>query len=212
MRPTRSKLNNIWKSVLAVMAFPAATVAAPIMPTSYVMPNGQSGAFDYFDQSYDGQGDNALKLSPLSGGLGELTDGVIPSESWNANYLPFVGWLTVNPTISFHFPQVAELDSMTLYFDDTEGQGGVEAPSTVDVTDGTNSVSRPVVDTPDRGQLVVTLDNLGLTGDQFDVTISKGDKWFMLSEVQFDGRYVPEPTGMALLTLGLAALSIVSRK
>ena len=56
-----------------------------IYPRSYDHVNGGTGSYTYFDDSYSGKGNPAVAQSYLSGGLGELTDGVIVNGNWNVN-------------------------------------------------------------------------------------------------------------------------------
>lgn len=203
----------LFAAALAVNASaPQAAVAAPIFPVSYDMPNGERGAFDYYDESYTGEGEVRVGLSPLSGGKGDLVDGVIPESGWNTDSGPFVGWVTVSPTIRFHWEQTAQVTAATFHFYDSEGAGGVSAPLEVKLSDGTRTVSFPIHDSPASGRAVVTVDGMDLQGDYLDATIEKGDGWIMLSEVTFDGQFVPEPSASLLATLALAALGIRYRK
>ncbi|MEM6682497.1 MAG: hypothetical protein AAF607_09665 [Pseudomonadota bacterium] len=85
----------------------AVSLAAIISPTSYNIPNGSTGSFTYFDDSYNGAGGNNVPGAALTGGVGDLTDGVIAVTSWNGpdgpNPGPYVGWLNINPKLSFFF-------------------------------------------------------------------------------------------------------------
>ena len=46
-----------------------------LSPIAYDLLNGQTGTYTYYDDTYDGDGDNSTPLAPLSNGLGDLTDG-----------------------------------------------------------------------------------------------------------------------------------------
>ncbi len=158
------------------------------------MPNGEKGGFKYYDETYSGDGEKTVGLSLLSAGTGDLTDGVIPEVSWSESAEPYVGWLTVNPLIRFSFDRRARIDAIKLFFDDSEGDGGVDAPLQIVVSDGSRQVTRAVLDSPEPGPLEVELTGLGLSGDWVETRIIKNATWIMLSEVQFEGEYVPEPT------------------
>ena len=87
------------------LAFAATAEASFVTPTSYDMPNGYTGSYEYWDESYTGSGNTAADGDPLSGGLGDLTDGVVASDNWYVVEAPlgpgpYVGW-TIDPTISF---------------------------------------------------------------------------------------------------------------
>ena len=52
--------------------------------------NGETGTYSYYDDLYDGFGDNTVSLEPLYGGLGDLTDGIMATQHWNANNVPYM--------------------------------------------------------------------------------------------------------------------------
>lgn len=194
-------------TVLAMLSTAMRLPAATIMPTQYDMLNGQKAAFNYFDEKYSGSGNKTENLALLTGGLGDLTDGVVPTQSWNVTPAPYVGWLTINPTIRFHFDGPTNFAQAIFYFDDSQGDGGVRAPRSITLTDGTNTKTVPIADSPARGRFFVAVNDLGLTGSWIDATITKDDgQWMMMSEVTFDGAVVPEPTTSVMGAL-LAAVA-----
>ena len=71
--------------------------AEMLHPTSYDLPNGQLGGDvpNFFDDTYTGTGNKHAVLAPLTGGLGDLTDGVIATTNWNGQYLRYVGWASM---------------------------------------------------------------------------------------------------------------------
>jgi hypothetical protein len=76
----------------------AEAAAMPILPVTYEMVDGDSS---YVDCLYSG-----TKLGGyLSGGLGELTDGVIAADKHSSDPVPYVGWFIPNPIITFDFGQ-----------------------------------------------------------------------------------------------------------
>ena len=188
---------------LAVFTLTTQSSAAVIHPVSYEMPNGEVGRFEYFDQSYDGDGDKATPLSALNNGVGELTDGVVPETSWNDTPEPFVGWSSIDPTIRVDFGDEYLIESAAFFFDDTEGDGNVVAPTQVSVTDGTTTRTLNLQDTPDRGRFIVRLDELDMRGTWAEASIQRGDGWVMLGELRFEGQLVPEPSAIMLLSCGL---------
>jgi hypothetical protein len=59
------------------------------------MLNGEGGPGNpYWDDTYNGAGSTTTDLAPLSGGLGQLTDGIIPTENFNLVEPngPYVAW------------------------------------------------------------------------------------------------------------------------
>jgi hypothetical protein len=201
--------------------------AAPIFPSTYDMLNGNgvasSGSFNYWDLSYSGLGGmTTIDNAPLSGGLGDLTDGIIATDNWlNVENLagtgPYVGWrsgnsaLAPNPTVTFRFAGPVNLESITIYVDDSGGAGGVSIPASVDIGyEGFGYTNFVLVDPdPSFAPVSFTFSGLALTGSSFDVRFNNGNEWVFVSEVAFDGSPtsvpVPEPATGLLLLSGIAA-------
>lgn len=201
--------------------------ALPVSPTSYDMPNGYGisagGEYNYWDSKYTGSGSKTTDGAYLSGGLGELTDGIIASKSWeylidppnkiygtaeNSNGTgPYVGWTWGDPTITFHFNHAA-IKTMTFFVDDPAGNylypngghGGISAPFAF-IVNGTEyehfSGTNP---SPANGPLAMTTDltALNLTDiDTLTVTLKRNNApniyWVFASEVAFDDGRIPVP-------------------
>lgn len=197
--------------LLASAAFASGAAASDeIFAKSYDMLNGETGSFTYWDDSYNGSGNTTQSGSQLSGGLGDLTDGVIATQNWNFTPGPYVGWNTITPVITFHFDGVVDLSSVSLFLDDSNGAGGVAPPSLVRLVMGGVSIDRPIADPPSGAPFVFTADQLGLTGDTLDVTLFDGaGSWVFLSEVKFNGTV---PTPGALASFGIAGLALGRRR
>jgi hypothetical protein len=197
------------------LALSTTAQASVVSPTSYNMLNGDSGSFPYWDGSYNGTGIVTTNHSPLTGGTGDLTDGVIATQNWfdievHPGTGPYVGWLDYNPTIDFFFAALTTFTSMTFYFDDSEGAGGVSQPGSVTVN-GTNHL---VPNNPGSAPFSFTVDLTGLATDQLNVQIFRTDSWVFLSEVTFDGQMaaVPLPAGGLLLLGALGGLTGLRRR
>lgn len=136
---------------------------APISPLFYSGPNGGTGAYSYFDDSYSGSGSTATPYSALSGGLGDLTDGITTLQNWNTNPGPYVGWLQSQFTTngvpcsppdtggSSPFPQnychPALGTSPSFLFDFSSTPGGVKANTLgihLDDSNGSGAVRPPL--------------------------------------------------------------------
>jgi hypothetical protein len=200
--------------------------AAPIFPSSYDMLNGNgtasSGTFNYWDLNYSGAGATNIDNAPLSGGLGDLTDGSIAADNWiNVENLagtgPYVGWrhiLAPDPTVTFRFASPQNLDSITIYVDDSNGLGGVNVPASVDIgLEGGPFTNFVITEPPGSLPVSFTFSGLGLIGSAFDVRFNHQNEWVFVSEVTFDGTpaAVPEPATAFLVLSGIAA-SIFRRK
>jgi len=182
--------------------------AAMLSPVSYDMFNGSSGNYNYWDDSYNGNGNNLHDAAYLSGGVGDLTDGVIATQSWNNAELetasgPYVGWTNYDPTINFRFNSRINFNTITIYADDFDGYEGVSQPTSVSV----NGMSFLVADHAGANPFAISLTNLAFSASDLDITIHRGNSWVFVSEVSFDGvTAVPVPAAAWLFLSGLLSL------
>ncbi len=190
---------------------------AVLAPTSYDMLNGQSGLYNYWDDSYSGTGNNQKNLAPLSGGLGDLTDGIIATENWidvedpPGPHGPYVGWVNMDPTITFHFGESVNVGKVVLHVDD---RGSAKPPESVGISmDGLPALYFAVDDPPSSDPFAITLSNLDLTGESLALEVFVRDgpsdwDWVFLSEVEFESAHTPEPTTFVIWSL-LGTLGII---
>jgi hypothetical protein len=214
------RLRTALAAAAAVTALYASTASAAVVtPVSYDMANGNGqasgGSYNYWDLSYNGVGNTNVDGAALSGGTGDLTDGVIANLNWfaaenGAGTGPYVGWRGVNPTIDFFFAALTNFSSVTFYFDDAEGAGGVSAPASVSVNGNNHGIADPFGSAP----FAYTVDLTGLITDHLTVDIFRNNEWVFLSEVTFQSTAatVPLPAGGALLMAGLAGFGALRRR
>ncbi len=207
------KLMNFTRTLVLFFGVCCGSVAHAdfLVPARYDMPNGygvaSTGKFNYWDRFYTGSGNTTLDGAPLSGGVGDLTDGVVAAGNWDqveniAGTGPYVGWRLVDPLISIDFASVVELSTLSIHFDDSNGSGGVRPPIQVIVNGITFNVADPAGSTP----FWVNLDmSLLPAADQWQVRLIRRSEWTMASEFQFQGTAVPEPATAGLLFATLAA-------
>lgn len=188
--------------------------ATPVLPTSYNMPNGfgqaNGGSFNYWDRFYSGGGATTTDGVPLSGGLGDLTDGVIASSNWNvvenaAGTGPYVGWLNINPTITFNFAATQQFQSVRIYFDDANGAGAVSAPLNVII----NGSTFPVTDPAGSAPFFVDFNIRSLNTNQLTIQLTRNNLWVFASEFTFDAvttTKVPEAASLLLFGVGFAVI------
>ncbi|MEM7477887.1 MAG: PEP-CTERM sorting domain-containing protein [Planctomycetota bacterium] len=186
-----------------------------VTPSSYSLLNGELGGDvpNFFDDTYNGTGDNNTPLAPLSGGLGDLTDGIVATQNWNAQHGRYVGWQSIDPTITFEFANPVALSSLELFFDDAQF-GGVDNPASVIISNGLTSINHTVIDPAGNGPFSSVVNTAGLTGNSFDVTIRRqfvggSNRWVMVSEVQFA---VPEPSSAFALFSAAFGISLRRRR
>ncbi|MBM4107744.1 MAG: hypothetical protein FJ255_02860 [Phycisphaerae bacterium] len=194
-----------------------------VHPIEYRMFNGEGrlagGWFDYWDQTYRGSGSTGVDLSPLTGGLGQLTDGVVGHRDWwgdlgNGPAWEWVAWTTINPTIVFRFDQPYVFDQVSLHVNNAE-IGAVTYPSVITLDFGADGVNFETPSVFASGHA-----NYGLYGGRWeDFMVSgtgtyvraqltrTGPNWIFLSEVTFSGTPIPAPGATALLGAGLALMA-----
>ncbi|MGE0594460.1 MAG: PEP-CTERM sorting domain-containing protein [Vicinamibacterales bacterium] len=209
-------LRSLLSTCALLVLLPTLVAAAPILPTSYDMPNGHGqasgGTFNYWDLSYSGVGSTNVDGAPLSGGHGDLTDGIVAGDIWfnvenAAGTGPYVGWRNIDPRIDFHFASVVEFLSVRIHLDDANGFGSVNLPTAVRFTAGAATTTINVVDPAGSAPLWVNFDlaGLGFAGSALSVELLRKNQWVFASEFEFDGRAVPEPSMLLLAALGLGA-------
>lgn len=199
-------------TVLASTLAASAAFAAGPSPDSYNMLNGNTGSYQYWDDTYSGAGCLTCDNAVLTGGKGDLTDGIIATTNWYvaeapAGPGPYVGW-TLDPTITFHWNASTSISSVTFYFDDADGAGGVSPPSSVTV----NGVNYAVADPVGSAPFSFTAGGVSFTGNDLVVSIQRSNQWVFLSEVQFNVGAVPEPETYAMMLVGLGLVAAVARR
>ncbi len=199
---------------------------AHLTVVSYTMTDGADLHGAYYDNAYNGTRDANRWLS---GGTGDLTDGVT-SVSVAAGYgawAPYVLWDGLSPVITFDLGGPFTLSSVTTYFK-FYPQAAVYMPGSMSLRysdDGLNFGAAQLRSLSDVERAPGGNDSDGVfellsgaaQGRYVELTLNNGpeNRWLALAEVQFDGtpggtaldpNRVPEPASTALVLLALAAL------
>lgn len=209
---------------MKIIAFLAASLilagtmshAATVNPVAYDTQGvGLVGVY-YLDDTYAGLITGGGEKN-YSGGLGQLTDGFVPTQNYNAYENastpggPYVAWnLLANVRIGFDFDGLFAFTSATFYFDDKDGAFGVTQPTELTI----NGISSLIPDNDGTSPFGFTLNLQGLgPTDRLDVQIKAGGQWTFLSEVDFEGApaLVSLPGGIGLM-MGALALTLAMKR
>jgi hypothetical protein len=195
-----------------VGAFGAAPVIADTLPiVSYSMENGDLGFQTYFDDTYGGPGatgNPSVAGSFLSGGLGQLTNGLFASDT-DIFDDEWIGWVNVQPTITIDLGTAKFVNAVSLHAsnhsppgNDVGVLGSANLSYSIDNVTYTPLGSYATTDADRSGDLPRWVDvPFGVTAryarvqlhDGFKVTgTSPGFKpWVFLDEVRVDGSTAP---------------------
>lgn len=177
--------------------------AQTLSPSSYSMVNGQLGPAGllYRDDIYRGTGDSKQDLSPLSGGLGQLSDGSTgcgddpTSDCGSGAGYEWVGWRD-DPTITITFGQRCDFTSMRIYTANwPDAAVRLWKAATVSVSDDGFSFRDFMVRTTtpeeqqDRRARYVSVPLRG-SGQFVRIHLIRADPkaWVLISEMRFEGR------------------------
>jgi hypothetical protein len=154
-------------------------------PSSYDIPNGDRGKFEYLDDTYSGDGHSDLPRASLRGGLGRLTDGWSGPTRWEDDPGAWVGWKQ-SPTLVFHFARPVELNSVVV---STVQNKRVEVmpPRKITVTAANGETSEMAIESLANGKLRLVFDDLALQGDEFTIQLENQSLWILVDEISFYG-------------------------
>lgn len=202
-----------------------AALADPLHAVSYDMINGDNSSIgtSLRDDSYTGSGNKLIPYAALSGGLGDLSDGIVAPSNWNITPGPFVGWRDFylpSPTITFHFAEAVNLDQVNIHIN--KGY----SPSSVDLSMGGTTRNFAVsMGISGAANDWVTFSGVALSGDTLLLRLNDrpaeyisgvflARDWILISEVSFDGTAaaVPEPASYALLLAGGMVVGAAARR
>lgn len=150
----------------------------------------------------------------------ELNDGITDTIVWGtANPAdikigPLVGWFGTKGDITFNFASSVNVNSVTLWFADSDGVAGVDIPDSIKIYEnGITDLGDFSLTNPSGSGTTVplTVNGLNAFGSSIRIELNRDTQWTMLSEVQFDGAVVPEPSTYAAI-LGVLAVGYTIRR
>lgn len=183
--------------------------AVALTPVRYAMTNGQTGTWTYHDDTYNGTGNPSLDATELTGGLGQLFDGIvggdrIGTDLGNGPAYEWVGWNNVIPTITFDFDTPKALTSIAIHSNNEGNTVGLFGSVTLEFSnDGSNwtSAGAAVVRTTTtmerrdkRARFMVI--PFQRTARYLRATFADGwEPWIFISEIDFNRP--PDPVQLA---------------
>jgi hypothetical protein len=201
--------------------------------SSDTLNGGSDSGLHYWDSKYP-DSESMTGYGSLSGGSGDLTDGIVASGNYHtvensAGTGPYIGWdvrvTGIDPTITFKFSSAVSIDTVRLHVDNANS-GRVSLPERVDIAIGGTVQSFAIYfDAVNPDPRWLDFSGLDLYGSSLTLTLygrsyaydwpgySAG--WIFLSEVAFDDGLpnpVPEPATMLLRASGLAGLAGLTKK
>jgi hypothetical protein len=234
-----SVFSAIFCTLFLLTVLSTSASAVQIYATSYDLYNGGIGGYGnayFYDDKYTGSGSKTTPYAWLSGGLGDLTDGIVATLNWSdgtignlSQNVPYVAWNNGDgfapppggygfiPYVLFHFAPNTVIDDVKI----SMNYGYRSNP--VDFLMGGVTKTRSVSNV-NLGPANNWYDfpNLGLNGDTLKLTFHFNENpadWIFVSEVEFfapdvipPGPSVPEPATMLLLGSGLIGLAGYGRK
>ena len=176
--------------------------------------------------TYDAEGvPQGGQTSLFDAGEIKLTDDILPISGWNDG--TNVGFsngsatqkLVGKPAVTFNFGGQVDLTTIDIWTTEQFSDAANESVTISSSIDGSAWSLTTVVDPlnwVDQGVVYgdkVTIDVSSLpTGQFYKMKFDDSDQWMMLTEIDFEGTAVPEPSTTALLGLGGLALIMRRRK
>lgn len=199
-------------ALFLIAAASASASAATLSPVSYSMVNGRTGFQNYLDETYGGPGASGNPLvasSLLSGGLGQLTDGVIGTNDILANgSFDWVGWLEVTPIVTFDFGSVVTIETLAVHaasvsnvFGDVDLPGSILWEFSNDGVSFGTSLTRTTSSAESNDPSSQWLSSSTSQSARYvRATLSDGvQPWIFVSEFAFTGVPTPGAAGLALM-------------
>ncbi|MBP6963704.1 MAG: PEP-CTERM sorting domain-containing protein [Armatimonadetes bacterium] len=202
------KLASILVALVITSLACSAALGVEIVPSSYVAPTGDVGAYTYYDDT-GSQLTDGLHGGPWSGEPGGGADD--PYE--------WVAWESHAATITFFFAQQTTFTRVDVFTGRSDGPSMyIPRQITLAVGNSEETLSQCGVwnfdnsQYPDASRCTLTLDVGGCTGSVAQITLEPTKFWMFLDEVDFYGTPVPEPSSLLALAGGIALLMGARRR
>jgi hypothetical protein len=196
--------------LLVVSVFMSGAFAAEVVPVSYEATAGDMGWYPWYDETGS-----------------QLTDGIYggpsPNEPGfpgrgNYDWYPWVGWYSQAPVLTFYFPQLVSLTSISIFTQrDTMPSVRVPACVSIDARDQfghsvfTHDWNYEDSSFADGYRYTLTQELPEVLLSSVEVRLQPTSGWILISEIDFHDNSVPEASSLIVLFFSVGSIVSMMR-